>query len=180
MGGLFFYILIVIVALLFLPVYLTVNWYYDALKGKCVFSLSLMNCIKIFGGYITSYEKGFAVHKNKKTAVLLPYSEMDDERKRFSFLKTFRFHRLTTDVKCSPEYFFIFDLIRRTINVVSHCNEKLSKINIQISLIHKETISISGKCILDFDLFILSTEFIKFLLRKIKELWQLKIKKSTI
>jgi hypothetical protein len=166
--------------LLFTPIFLTIDWYYDALKGKFVFSLNLMNCIKIFGGYITSYEKGFAVHKNKKTAILLPYTEIKDKRKRFSYLKTFRLHRFTTNIKCSPESFFIFDVIRRTINIIRIYNKSLSKINLQINLISNEKMNLSGKCSLNFDLFILSVEFIKFILRKIKEIWQLKIKKSTI
>ncbi len=180
MGGLFFYILIIVLILLFVPVFLNFDWYYDVFTGKCVILFSLMNIFKLFGGYVTSYEKGFALHKNDKIAILLPYAEMDNERKRFTFVKTFKFKSLSADIQCSANTFYLFDFIRKTLEVLKYSNDKLENTHLSLKLFSEDTLKITGRCIFRLNLFILLINFIEYLWRKMKNLWQAKTKKSTI
>jgi len=180
MSGLFFYILIILLILLFLPIFLNIDWYYDVFTGKFVILFSLMNIFKIFGGYVTSYEKGFALHKNDKTAVLLPYAEINNERKRFSFIKIFKFQALSADVQCSPNTFYLFNFIQKSLKVLKFCNDKLENTRLTLKLFNEDTLKITGRCVFKLNVLILLINFIEYLWRKMKNLWQEKIKKSTI
>lgn len=179
MSGLFFYVLIILLTILFLPIFLNFDWYYDVFTGKIVILFSLMNIFKILGGYVTSYDKGFALHKSDKTAVLLPYTEIDNERKRFSFIKTFKFQSISVDVQCSANTFYLFNFIQKGLEVLKFSNDKLNNMHLTLKLFNKDTLKITGRCVFRLNLFILLIDFIEYLWRKMKNLWQEKTKKST-
>ncbi len=81
-------------ALLYLfPVFVWAEVYADAKERKAWFSLSLFRRIRVFGGYAELRKEGLAVHLTKKKAVLLPYSEMTETRKKFEIAQGFQIWR---------------------------------------------------------------------------------------
>jgi hypothetical protein len=61
---------------------------------KLAFCVRAYRFIKLLGGYIATYKGGLAAHISDKKAVLIPYSDLDNERKRFSVIKTFSLRKL--------------------------------------------------------------------------------------
>ncbi len=178
----FFYIVIGfgIILLLLFPIFIEGDLHYDINKNKCAFSVNFYKFFKIFGGYINSYPGGLALHKNKNSAILLPYENLNNERKRFSFLKTFRFHSLRATIESGGEYFFAIESLRRIYSFIRACNGRLEDTNIGVWLVGGDTLKISANIILYFNNFILIIDLIEFSWRKMKKIWQQKAKKSTI
>ena len=113
MGRLFFILAIVficIVLLLFFPVYLETDGHYDVNGRKLAFSVNAYKRIKLFGGYIATYPGGLAVHLSQKKAVLIPYSQVNHERKRFSIFRAFRLKGLVLTTETGAEYLLPFTL----------------------------------------------------------------------
>ena len=71
------------------PVFLSAQLFLDAGAKKCYFSFYLMRLIKVYGGYATLYDRGIAFHLTKRKAVLLPYAEILDTRKKFEITRGF-------------------------------------------------------------------------------------------
>lgn len=71
------------------PVFLSVNVFADGNERKGYFSFYLMRLIKVYGGYATLYDRGIAFHLTGKKAVLLPYGEIVDTRKKFEITRGF-------------------------------------------------------------------------------------------
>ena len=180
MGGLFFYIFVGSILILFIPLSMNFDYYYDVIKAKIVVRLTIIKIIKIFGGYVTFYDKGFALHKNEKTAVLLPFNEMDNERKRFSFIKTFKFKKIQTNIQCGVDYFFTFDFIRKVIEILKNFNQELVESNVSLEIIENHSLKIAGRCVFCFNLYILLTDFIVYIVGEMKKRWGLRTKKSMI
>lgn len=93
MGELFIYLLLISVTGLLFPVFVHADVYADIRENKCWFALGLYSRIKLFGGYLRIRRDGIAFHLSVKKAVLLPYSEMSDTRKRFEITKGFQVYR---------------------------------------------------------------------------------------
>lgn len=72
------------------PVFLGVQVFLDAGAKKCYFSLYLFRVVKVYGGYATLYDRGIAFHLTRRKAVLLPYAEIVDTRKKFELWRGFR------------------------------------------------------------------------------------------
>ena len=184
MDRLFFIIGIVslsILALLFFPVYLETNAHYDMNGRKFAFSVHLYKIIKLIGGYIATYKGGLAVHVSPKKAILIPYSEMNNERKRFSVIRTFRLKTLTITSETGAEYLLPVTLAQSAFRIYFFAmGGKKEKIENNLWLTDGDTLRISLHFIIRFNLFIILRNFVKYLKEKIKVLCQTKIKKSTI
>ena len=182
MSGSFFFIGIffAVVVFLFFPIYVKGDAHYDLMRKKCAIDVTLFKKIKIFGGYITTYKGGLAIHKNKRTAILLPFEELDNERKRFSFIKTFKFVSFHSIIECSAEYFFLFNFLQRTSTILKKFNQKLENTSMQLWLTQEKSLKITFNCVLWFNVFILLLDIIEYLRGKLKNKWQIKLKKSTI
>jgi hypothetical protein len=92
MGRSFFWITLVailLLVLLFFPIVFHSSAHFDVNRKKFAFSVRLYGNIKLIGGYITTYKGGVALHISQKKAILIPYKEMNNERKKFSFFNPF-------------------------------------------------------------------------------------------
>ncbi len=180
MGKLLF-ILLGITILLFFPFYLETSVHYDVNKRKFAFSLELYKIFKILGGYIATYTGGLAVHLSKKKAILVPYSDIQKEGERFSFVKTFRLKSFILTTETGAEYLLPVSLghaLLRTYFFIK--GGKKENIENNLWLIEGDVLRISLHCILFFNIFILICNLFKFLKEKLLLLWQRKTKKSTI
>ena len=182
MSGLFFYVVIGmgIFVLLFFPIFVEGDLHYDINRKKCVFSVNIYKIFRVFGGYITTYQGGLALHKNDDNAILLPYKNLDTERKKFSFIKTFQFVSFHATIESGAEYFFAVESLRRIYTFIRACLDKLKNTDVKILLVDGDTLKTSVNCVMFFNIFILLVDLIEYLWRKLKQLWREKAKKSMI
>lgn len=181
--GRFFLVLGVLVALtvlLFIPIFLETDAHYDMNRRKFTFAVYLYKFIKLIGGYASTYQGGIALHVSEKKAILIPYAQMNNERKKFSFLKTFRLRSLILTTETGAEYLLPTSLahgiLRTYFFIIGGRKERIEN---NLWLTDGDVLRISFHCVFFFNLFILLCNFIKFLKEKLKILWLKNIKKST-
>lgn len=183
MGRLFIYVtlaLIAVILLLFCPIVIETNVHYDMNRKKFGFCVFLYGFIKLLGGYAATYRGGIALHVSPQKAILIPYSQMDSERKRFSFVRTFRLISLILTTETGAEYLLPVSIahtfLRAYFFIIGGDKEKIEN---NLWLTDGDVLRISLNCVIYFNLFILVKNLIMFLKEKIKILWNRKIKKST-
>ena len=183
MGRLFFILFCIIsgtLFFLFFPIYVTTNAYYDMNGRKLSFSVGLYGFLKLIGGYFATYQGGLAIHTSKKKAILIPYSQINNERKRFSAMRTFRLKTLRNTVETGPEYLLYVSLLQSVFRVIFLAmGGQEEKIENNLWLKNGDVLRISTQFTLRFNLFIIIRNFINIMKEKIKLLWQT-TKKSTI
>ena len=103
MGKLFFFGLISL-AILFFPIYLETSGHYDMNRRKLAIGIYLYKCFRVFGGYLATYSGGMAFHASDKKAIIVPYSQVHTERKRFSMFRSFRLKSLSLTIETGAEY----------------------------------------------------------------------------
>ena len=164
---------------IFLPIPLKTNVHYDMNRRKFCFSVYLFGFLRIIGGYIATYAGGLALHITKKKAILLPYSQINSERKRFSFIRTFKLKGLTITTETGAEYLLPMALAHTGARVYFFIKGgKKEDIEQNLWLTDGDVLRISATIIVHFTIFMLIKEFIKFLKEKWK-IWQKNTKKST-
>ncbi len=180
--SLFFVILpIVVVVFLFFPIFLETDLHYDMNRRKFGFVIFVFRIFKIIGGYAGTYQGGIALHISPKKAILIPYAQMNKERKRFSFMKTFRLRSLRLTTETGVEYMIPVSVAQTFIRGYFFAKGGRSKhIENNFWLTDGDVLRISLHCVLYFNLWILACSFYKFIKEKIKILWQKKMKKSTV
>ena len=185
MGRLFFLLFNIIgpittVVQLFLPLYLKTDIHYDMNRRKFAFAVYIFGFLRIVGGYVATYPGGLAIHITKQTAFLLPYSEMNKERKKYSFLRSFRLRSLLITTETGAEYLSLVALAHAFLRVFFFAKggEK-RKIENNLWLTNGDVLRISVRVVLQFTMFILLRNAWKVLKEKMKELWQKKTEKST-
>ncbi|MBQ5929309.1 MAG: hypothetical protein IIX02_00785 [Clostridia bacterium] len=164
---------------IFLPISLKTNVHYDMNRRKFAFSVYLFGFLRIFGGYIATYKGGLALHITDKKAILLPYSQINSERKRFSFIRTFRLKSLTLTTETGAEYLLPMALaytgVRAYFFIKGGKKEDLEQ---NLWLTDGDVLRISSTIVVQFTIFMLLKQFVNFLKEKWR-LWQKKTKKST-
>ena len=170
-----------IVLILFFPIVIETDAHFDLNKKKCGFAVYLYKKIKLIGGYAATYQGGLALHVSPKKAILIPYSQMDSERKRFSFIKTCRLIEFTLTTETGAEYLFpvaaLHAGLRTYFFIIGGEKENIEN---NLWLTDGDVLRVSLNFVIFFNLFILLCNFIKFLKEKIKILWRRKTKKSTV
>ena len=181
MDRLFFFVSLTAVGiafLLFFPVIVDTDIHGDLNRKKLTFLVRLYGKIKIFGGYITTYKGGIAFHLSKKRAILKAYSKMNDERKRFSFLKTFKPIAFTLTTETGVEYMIPISLAHVGIRTYFLSKGgKRKRIETDFWLTDGDELRISLHSVVYFNLWMLSKVFFKFIKEKIKTVWKKKMKK---
>ena len=171
---------IAIFALLFFPVYLQLNAHFDLNRKRLIFSLLAYKKIKLIGGYAKPYKGGVAFHISDKKAIVLDYSEMDGERKKFSFMKTFKLQNLQLTTETGAEYLLGVIAAQTVIYAfLTRFPSRRGKIRANLWLTDGDVLRVSTRLTVFFNLFILLKAFLKFLKEKIKILWQKRVKTST-
>ena len=179
MGGLLF-VLGIICIFLFLPVFLRTSVYYDVNKRKFSFSIELYRLFRLLGGYVATYKGGLAIHVSDKKAIVIPYSELDKERKRFSFTRAFRLKSFILTTETGAEYLVPMTIAHTALRTYFFIKDgKKEKIKNNLWLLDGDVLRLSLKCVFFFNGFMLLKNFFKFIKEKII-LWQKKIKSSTI
>ena len=170
-------VLISVLFLLFCPVYLETDGHYDMNGRKLAFSVHAYKFIKLVGGYIATYPGGLALHITQKKAVLIPYSQVNDERKKFSVIRTFRLKTLALITETGAEYLLPVSLLQTVFRAIFFgMGGKKEKLENNLWLTDGDTLRVSVNFIIRFNLFIILRNFVKFIKEKIKTAWQ---KKST-
>ena len=102
----FFFVLIIVIvcAILFFPIYIETNAHYDMNRRKLALGIYLYKILRIFGGYLATYNGGLAFHVSEKKAIIIPYSQVNKERKRFSIFRAFRLKSLYLTIETGAEY----------------------------------------------------------------------------
>lgn len=175
-----FFIVWIVSILLFLPVLINGSFHYDMNRKKYAFVIRLY-AIKIISGYITVYPGGIAVHLSNKKALVFPYKSMNDDKKRFSFMKNFRLLRFKLTTETGAEYLFPVWITSKFIT--AYLSKKayfLQEINTDIWLTDGDVLRVSGQWLVFFNLFIIIKNLFIFLKEKILILWRKKTEKSTI
>ena len=182
MGRLFFILAITILlvfVLLFFPIYVQTNAHYDMNGRKLAFAIYLYRWFKLIGGYMATYQGGLALHVSQKKAILLPYAEMEDNRRRFYFLRSIRLKALTFTIETGAEYLFPMTLAQVLSRIYFFSKGgKKEKIENNVWLTDGDVLRISVKFVIRFNVFIMLRNFIMQIKEKLS--CQKKIKKSAI
>ena len=104
MGGFFIVVSAIVLALLFFPIYLEADIYYNAAQKKIAFSMYLFKWIKVIGGYITPYPGGFAFHTKRNKALLMPINDKESGKKRMLKFRRFHISDLAVNTETGAEY----------------------------------------------------------------------------
>ena len=177
---LFIFIVWIVVILLFFPIFISGSFHYDMNRKKYAFIIKLY-ALKIMGGYLTVYPGGIAVHLSKKKALIFPYKNMNDDKKKFSFTKVFRLLRLQVTTETGANYLFPVWIVSTFLKAYLSKKAKfLQKINTNIWLTHGDILTVSGKWLVFFNLFIVFKSLFIFFKEKMQIIWEKKTEKSTI
>ena len=183
MGRLILYtmlFLIITVLLLFVPIVLEADGHYDMNRRKFGFAVFLYKIIKLIGGYAATYKGGLALHVSPKKAILVPYSEIDKESKRFLFVRSFRLIAFTITTETGAEYLLPVSLGHTLLRTVFFLlGGDKNKFENNLWLTDGDILRVSFNIVAYFNLFMMLCALFKFLKEKIKTLWQKKMKKST-
>lgn len=184
MGRIFTLFLVIAGAAIFLfaPIVQEFNIFGDLASKKLAFSLYLFGFVKLAGGYVTSYRGGVAVHLSEKKAVLLPYSGMNEERKKFKIFRSFRLISLETSAETGAEYFAGAAITYAALKGFLALKGALNKSELKLYLTDGDALKVSARVVAYFQIAVLLALFVRFLIktaiRRIKEIW--KKEKSTV
>lgn len=189
MGKPFFYAVITVLSillLLFFPIYLQMDGHYDMNRRKFAFGIYLYGRLRVLGGYVGVYPGGIAVHVSEKKAFLIPYNQMNSERKRFSFMRTFRLVSFVLTTETGAEYLLPVSYAHMFLRTYffSHGakngnNGKKERIENNVWLTDGDVLRVSASVALRFTLFQILKNIILFLKEKLKT-WRKKKEKSTV
>ena len=179
----FFYILaaVLVAVLLFLPIYLEMDAHYDMNRKKFAFAVYLYKHVPIIGGYAATYPGGIALHVRENKAILVPYKQLDSERKKFSIFKTFRIKSFNLTTESGAEYLLLTTTVHALLRTVFFAKGgKKEYIENNLWLTDGDELRVSLNCLLYFNVYILLKSFVKFCKEKIQLLCRRKIKKSML
>ena len=179
MGRYFLPIAIGILVLLFFPIRFEADVYADLERKKLAFGVYLYGRWKVIGGYMTAYPGGFALHIKKDKAILLPYADMETERKRFSFVNTFRLKRFAIATQTGAEYLLPVGIVHAFVKTLFYAKGG-EKQRCLLKVEHGDTLNVAGRLVAWFNGFILLKAFMKFLKEKVESIWRKKTEKSTV
>ena len=166
---------------MFAPIVQEFNVFGDLRTKKLAFSLYLFGFIKLVGGYVSSYRGGVAVHISEKKAILLPYTGMNEERKKFKIFRSFRLISLEATAETGADYFAGAGLVFAALKGYLHLKCEAKKSNVKLFLTDGDVLRLSLKITAYFQIGVLLALFIRFLfktaVRRIREVW--KREKST-
>ncbi len=169
---------VVLLVLLFFPIYVDLSACYDMNGRKCAFSVRIYKLVKLVGGYIATYKGGLAVHISEQKAILVPYSDLDNERKRFSIMRAFRLKTLNVTLETGTQYLLPIMLAQNIFHVYFLTNGgKKEKLKSDLWLRQRDMLRITLNFMIRFNLFIILRSIFKYVKEKIV-VCQTKIKRS--
>ena len=175
------FIVLCVLFLLFMPIVIESDAHCDLNRKKFGFAVFLFKKIKLIGGYITTYTGGIAVHITQKKAILIPYKQMNSERKKFSFIRTFRLISFKLTTETGAEYLLPIGIMHTALRAYFFASggEK-DKIENNLWLTDGDTLRVSLNFVAFFNGYILLKNVLKFIKEKIEFLWRKKRKQSAV
>ena len=174
-----FLITAIVTVLLFVPIVVESDTHADLNAKKLTFCICLYGKIKIIGGYVSAYPGGIVLHVKRNKAILLPYSGMNEKRKKFSFVKTFKVRYFSITTETGAEYLLPVSIAHTTLKALFYAvGGKHEHSNLWLK--NGDTLKIAVNVVAWFNLFTLLKEFIKFLKEKMQCIIRKKTKKSTV
>ena len=168
----FFFILLtalIMVALLFFPIYLKGDTHYDMNRKKFAFSVYGFGLIKLIGGYASTYKGGIALHVSSNKAILIPYSQMNTKRKKFSILKTFHLKSFDVTTETGAEYLLPIALSQALFRIYYMTRGgSREKYHNHLWITNGDVLRVSLNCTLYFNIFILLCDLFQFIKEKNK------------
>lgn len=181
MGGFFsrLFTCLAIACTLCFPIVQRLDLYGDPSEKKLSFSLRLYGFLPILGGYVTSYTGGIAIHLGKKKAVLLPYRGIEEKRKKFSFVRSFKTLMFHVSTETGAEYLFGVLSVHAAMKTYFSLTRKASVFRSEVWLVGGRALKCSVKtsvCFTPLALIVLCLKFVvKYLKGSIKR-WKMKEK----
>jgi hypothetical protein len=159
MDRLFFIVMAIglsMLMILFFPISLEADTHYDMNGRKLAFSVSFYRLFRVLGGYIATYPGGFAMHTSLKKAILIPYGDLDSERKRFKIVRSFRLKEMNITVETGAEYLFMVSFAQILFRVIFFARGgKKENIENNIWLTDGDVLRISSNLTVRFNLYII-------------------------
>ena len=179
MGELFFFVLILlgVCVVLFFPIYLETSTHYDMNRRKLTLAIYLYKVLPIFGGYFATYPGGMALHISKEKAIIIPYTQVNAERKRFSLFRSFRLKTLRLTIETGAEYLLVMASVHAVFK--TYFSRKTNRLENVLWLTNGDVLRISSQFTVYFNLYIVLRYFCKVLKEKIKIACRRKIKNLT-
>ena len=161
---------------LFAPIVQEFNAYGDLNEKKLAFSLYLFGFIKLIGGYVSSYRGGVAVHISEKKAILLPYSGMNEQRKKFKIFRSFRLISLEAAAETGADYFAGAGIACAFLKGYLAVKGETKKSDVKLYLTDGDALRVSVRIAAYFQIGVLLALFIRYLfkvaIRRMKGLWK--------
>ena len=165
-----------VIIILSIPIKLHGDFYYELGSGKTGFCLTLFGLFKIFGGYMTTCPGGIAVHVSDKTAHLLSYRQIDDDRKKYTKQNGITIAQINAYCESGLEYYLQLALLENAIKTIGlFFSQKDTRWRVLIAPIREETIRFYAKIVIKIALIVQIFALLKYLIGRIK-LWQMKAK----
>ena len=164
------------VLILFLPIIVELNTHADLNGKKLAFSLYAYGLLRVLGGYVGVYPGGMVMHVGKKKAFLVPYANMEKERKRFSFIRAFHIRKMEISTLTGIEYAAPTMLVHSV--SLLYVKARGGKPNGNIWVTNGDLLKVTARIVVDFNLFLIGKLFFIFLKEKLQCLIRKKRKKS--
>lgn len=177
MGKFFLYALIIFAVffVLFVPILLHTDFYYQIRSKKVGFCVTLYGKIKLFGGYISTYQGGIAVHFSQKRALLTGYREMDEQRKKYPLRDFFDVKKVSLNIRTGADYLFPLYALKIVTSIVLHVRPDYREhITSRLSLENGDELKLSARVVLKSSLFRQCKGFIKYIVRRKITTWKMK------
>lgn len=164
-----------VLLVLFFPIFLNTDLYYQIRSNKLGFCISLYGKIKLSGGYISTYYGGLAIHLSEKKALLTGYKEMEEQRKKFSFRDFFTLKNISVHIRTGAEYFLALYALHMASGLFTFFSPAYRKIvHSNFCLENGDELRLSARIIVKSTLFQQLMGFIKYTVRRIMSAWKMK------
>jgi hypothetical protein len=170
------FLMIAGVLILFLPIIIELNTHADLNGKKLAFSMYVYGVLRVIGGYVGVYPGGVVLHVGKKKAFLLPYSNMEKERKRFSFVRAFHIRKMEISTLTGVEYAAPSMLVHSVSLLYVKARGGKQRGNIWVT--NGDLLKVTARIVVDFNLFLICKLLVLFLKEKVQCLIRKKRKKS--
>ena len=162
-----FLVFLMVVILLILPIYISIDLYFDVVSGKIGCQVSLYEKIKLLGGYFTPCAGGFALHLSEKKAKLFTYQQIEAGRKQLFFESGLKITSIRWIAEIAPEYLFGVWTIDNILKTMLFCQR--GKPMLESAMYLRESgFRVFTRATLRFTLILLLVGFVKYLYRRIK------------
>lgn len=95
---------VIVLILLFFPIYVEGCLYYDVHEKKLGVAVYLFKKWKIIGGYLSDYPGGFAFHTSRDKVFLLPLNDRENQKKRISVFRLFKLTDFAVNTETGADY----------------------------------------------------------------------------